>query len=267
MERKVLGMMLGLVAFAVASSTAFASILDLTTAGSSGTIGGALFQQTDPQPTGTGYIDSFLRIKQTGNEAAYNTSGNLSNPFNQLGGSQYNRDLLLSEVPIVNGKYQFLLDINQIDSGTGPLLSLNQVEVFLTGVSSQTGGSWHTGTDGRLVTTGMSDLHPVYDMNLGGGTANGVLLNYDLNPGSGAGDMFLYIPTAFFAAVPGQYVLLYSQFGTPPGAYQSNDGFEEWAVIAGTAVPEPTTPAFAGAFLAIWFGARMRRNVRKVSAA
>jgi hypothetical protein len=261
-----IGISAGLAVLAVASSTSFGAILNLTNTGSSGTINGALFEQTGPQPTGTGFIDSFVRIKQTGNEAAYNTGGNLPNPFNQLGGNSFNRDLLLADVPIVNGKYQFLLDINESGNGIDPLLSLNQVQVFRTSVPGQTGGSWNTGGDGRLVTTGMTDLHPVYDMNIGGGTANGVLLNYDLNPGSGAGDMFLDIPTSFFTGVSGQYVLLYSQFGTPPGAYQSNDGFEEWAVISGQeVVPEPTTGMLAGAFLLIWLGTRLLNNRQKLS--
>ena len=258
-------MTVALVVCAGASSTSFGYIVDLTTTGSSGTIGGALFEQVGPQPTGTGFIDSFLRIKQTGNEAAYNTGGNLPNPFNQLGGHSFNRDLLLSEVPIVNGSYQFLLDINQINSGTGPLLPLNQLQVFLTGTAGQTGGSWDTSTDGRLVTTGMTDLHSVYDMNPGGGTANSVLLNYNLNPGSGAGDMFLDLPTVLFAGVPGQYVLLYSQFGDPPGAYPSNDGFEEWAVISGAAVPEPSSPLLCVLAAAIWFGLRLAQPRAKVS--
>src|SRR5882672_7556193 len=177
---KTMGLLAAVGLWVVASISAVGAIVDLTTAGSSGTIGGAIFQQMDQQPTGTGVIDSFLRIQKKGNEAAYNTSGNLANPFNQLGGHQYNRDLLLSSVPIANGSYQFLLDINQ--TGTDPLLSLNQVQVFLTGRPGQTGGSWNTTTDGRLVTTGLTDLNSVYDMNPGGGTANGVKLNYALNP-------------------------------------------------------------------------------------
>ena len=50
------------VLFAIASP-AIATTLDLTTEGSSGTINGALFQQTDPIPTGTGFIDSFVRMQ------------------------------------------------------------------------------------------------------------------------------------------------------------------------------------------------------------
>jgi hypothetical protein len=101
-------------------------------------------------------------------------------------------------------------------------------------------------------------------MNPGGGIANGVLLNYDLNPGSGAGDMFFDVPTSLFAGVSGQYVLLYSQFGTPPGTYRSNDGFEEWAVISGAAVPEPSSPLLCFLAAAIYFGLRLAPPRAKV---
>ena len=50
--------------------------LDLTTAGASGTIGGAIFQQGDTQPAGSGVIHSFVRIHGLGNvfqEQGYNT--------------------------------------------------------------------------------------------------------------------------------------------------------------------------------------------------
>src|SRR5262245_11232416 len=53
--------------------------LDLTMRGSEGTIEGAVFQQCDAQPTGTGVIQSFVRV-QTANakssvEQGYNTDG------------------------------------------------------------------------------------------------------------------------------------------------------------------------------------------------
>src|SRR5262245_26776844 len=40
-----------------------ATMFDLTTRGSNFVINGAIFQQSDMQPTGTGHIDSFLRIQ------------------------------------------------------------------------------------------------------------------------------------------------------------------------------------------------------------
>lgn len=235
------------------STSVFGSIIDLTTAGSSDSIGIATFQQIDAHPTGTGYIDSFLRIQANGDEGAYNTSGNLSSPFDQLGGSQYNRDLLLSSIPIVDGSYRFLLDINQQSSGGNALLSLNQLQVFLTSTPGQTGGS--ISANGYL--SGLLNAQVVYDMNPGGGTANGVKLNYALNPGSGWGDIYVDIPVSAFAGKSGDYLVLYSQFGHPPGEYASNDGFEEWAVV-----PEPSTMV-AGALLLLPMGISLIRSLRR----
>lgn len=256
------------VAGMMAVTTSFGSIVDLTTAGSSGSIGAASFLQVPDQSTGTGIIDPFVRIQKNGAEAAYNTSGSLpASTFNQLGGSQYNTDLLLSSVPQVlyNGvlSYQFLLDINQNRGQTDYLLSMNQLQIFTTTTPGQTGGSWDSAT-GRLNQSGLSGLDLVYDMNPGGGTANRVELNYMLNPGSGAGDMYLYIPVTEFAGKTGDYVLFYSQFGNPPGPNGSNDGFEEWATITGEppVVPEPAT-VLAGFLLLLPFGASALRIVRK----
>jgi hypothetical protein len=263
MKKRNIGKIAGpLVAIAVgigASTSAFGAIIDLTTAGASGTIGIATFQQINPQSTGTGVIDPFLRIQAQGNETAegaYNTGGALANPpFQQQGSGQaWNTDLLLSAVPIVNGSYQFMLDINQ--TGANPLLSLNQLQVFRTSTPGQTAGS--VSANGYL--TGIVG-NSVYDMNPGGGLANGVKLDFSLNSGSGSGDMFLYIPTSAFAGVAGDYVVLYSHFGAP-GTYSSNDGFEEWATLTGTPVPEPTT-VVAGALLLLPFAVSTIRTIRK----
>ena len=261
LNRRISGLVAAMAVGIGASTSAFGSIVDLTTAGASGTILGATFQQVPDQSTGTGVIDSFVRIQQNGNEGAYNTSGSLGSGFDQHGGSQYNRDVLLSSVPIVNGSYQFLLDINQNNSKPEEaLLSLNQLQVFLTGTPGQTGGS----RDANGYLTGFTGT-TVYDMNPGGGTANGVTLNFDLNPGSGAGDMFLYIPTSAFNVGGGAYVVLYSHFGHLPGDFESNDGFEEWATFTPSSeitVPEPTT-VIAGALLLLPFGASTIRILRR----
>src|SRR5262245_30513946 len=65
----------GLALFAVTAlaSPLRADMLDLTTAGASGFINGAFFQQTGPQPTGTGAIQSFVRIQRNVSEQGYNT--------------------------------------------------------------------------------------------------------------------------------------------------------------------------------------------------
>src|SRR5262249_10632113 len=48
--------------------------IDLTSAGNAGILQGAFYQQVNPQSTGTGVIDSFLRIQANGNEAGFNTN-------------------------------------------------------------------------------------------------------------------------------------------------------------------------------------------------
>src|SRR5205814_1742512 len=50
--------------------------VDLTTHGSYGEVGDGLFRQYDAQPTGTGVIQSFVRLQGRGNQAVtqgYNT--------------------------------------------------------------------------------------------------------------------------------------------------------------------------------------------------
>src|SRR5207237_9544756 len=46
--------------------------------------GTTVIQFTQPQPTGTGYIDPFLRVQANGAEQGYNTSG--GTPFDDQGG-------------------------------------------------------------------------------------------------------------------------------------------------------------------------------------
>jgi hypothetical protein len=50
------------------------SFVDLTTAGASGTIAGAVYRQGLTHPSGSGNVQSFNRIQQNGVEFGYNTN-------------------------------------------------------------------------------------------------------------------------------------------------------------------------------------------------
>src|SRR3954470_1821463 len=114
------------------SGPAVAGTLDLTSGGS-GTFNGAIFTTTTTQPTGTGVIDSFLRLQNTGTEQGYNTSARPVE-FDQKTDPNFTRDLLLSSVPVVNingtAYRQFLLDINEQHNTAGHLLSLDKLQLF-----------------------------------------------------------------------------------------------------------------------------------------
>ncbi len=133
--------------------------------------------------------------------------------------------------------YQFLLDINQ--EAKAPLLTLNEVEVYLGNAPdllsyspNRSGGGTGFGPNSSFV----------YDLDQG--TDNAIDLNYNLNSGSGSGDMWAYIPKANFDAAKAgnnnNFVYLYSKFGIPNA---NNDGYEEWSGIEGpnNNVPEPSS--------------------------
>lgn len=197
---------------------AFAGVtLDLTTAGSSGTIGPAIFEQYSPQPTGTGKIRSFVRISTNQlMEQGYNTDARPLE-FDENNSPQFTRSLPLSDIPVFNicgtDYWQFLLDINQTVPNS--LLSLDKLEVYL-------------GNAGNL--TGYPALGTLY-YDLDSFSDNRILLDYNLNSGSGSGDMLAYIPVPDSLPVGANYLYLYSMFGhSDLSAFGNNAGFEEWAV-------------------------------------
>ena len=229
----MIGVMLG--TWMVSTSTAHATVLDLTTLGASGFIGLAFFQQIDPQATGSGVIDPFVRIsdasRKTGAEVeGYNTDGRPT-AFDENSSPVFTHSIQLSEIPIVNidgtDYREFLLDINQ--RRRRPLLSLDELQIYLNA------------TDGDLTTTTLASLGTlIYDLDAI--EESRIELNYSLNAGSGSGDMFAYIPDSLFTGSDTQFVYFYSKFGVNN---RNNDGFEEWAVLEpceGEDCPEPPPP-------------------------
>jgi hypothetical protein len=265
---------MGGLVLATAPANLYASTIDLTTSGASVTtsadLGGTFtVTQINPQSTGTGVIDSFLRIQANGAEAGYNTD--LGTPLDDKGGG-FTRSLLLSEVPIVDGYYQFLLDVNQLSNGDNSLLSLNQIQIFQAADdqlhSSFTDATATTAADINFASA--SEVFRLSGFNAADAPYQQILLNYALNPGSGAGDMFLYVAASLFNTSLDQ-VILFSQFGIPNGGSASNDGFEEWAVLKSVqscvacsleSTPEPGSLLLLGSGITLAAAKLRRRKAR-----
>ena len=240
---------IGVAALACVAGGANATIVDLTTSGSSGVINGARFETADFRSAGTGVIQSFVRVQRNGTEQGYNTSGRPV-AFDEHTDPNFTHNLTFGDIPnrvIAGVTYkEFILDINQTSPNS--LLSLDKVQVYTSAVGSQT-------------TSTVSSLGAlVYDMDAG--SDSWVKLDYNLASGSGQGDMRMFVPlSAFGGASASTFVYLYSFFGTN---FATNDGFEEWAVQTPDAavVPLPTSAAAGGALLLGLAGFRRLRSRR-----
>ena len=210
------------------------AVLDLTTHGAIGMLNDGIFRQFDAQPTGTGVINSFVRIQSTKGavQQGYN-SDHRPVQFDENTSPQFTRSLSLDSVPIVDidgVQYrEFLLDINQ--KASQPLLSLDELRLYVGNAPDLTGYDVNTHQ--------LAGMNAIYDLD--GGGDNWIKLDARLNQGSGKGDMLAYIPNAAFTAAGGSYVYLYSKFGVNNAP---NAGFEEWA--AGKAALTSATGSISG---------------------
>lgn len=227
--------------------------IDLTTTGSSGTINGGFFQQVPNQSTGTGVIEPFVRLQDDPTEEGYNT-GLSAMPDVKAGA--WTHELLLSAVPVVTigaiDYYQFLLDLNETNNAAGRFITLFELEIWTKSGALTSADEYSDLTNGGA--------SKVWDLDAGPDGNSKIELDYSLNPGSGAGDMFAYIPVSSVGTDGTKNLYLYSAFGTPQG---SDAGFEEWAVLKTTTpntVPDGGTTIVTFGFALLGLGS-MRKLI------
>ena len=230
-----------------------ATVVDLIN-GDTGTItnsyGTAQFDFTQPQPTGTGVIQPFLRVQNDPNEQGYNTSG--GTPFDDKAGPWTHdltfADLMTTAVTISGQNYfKLLLDINE-PGGANSTISLDQLQFY-------------TSASGSATTTNISSLGTLrYSFSAG----DQVLLDAARNHGSGSGDMYAYIPVSAFAGTAStDFVYMYCAFGNTDA---SQGGFEEWALVVNP-IPEASTIFPIIGLLAAIFSTQFvrRRQLQQIS--
>ena len=217
-------------------TSARAGLIDLTAPPTTVQVANAIYETSDARSTGTGVINPFVRVQANGTEQGYNTSTRPV-PFDENTTANYMHDVQLQDLAVnnINGTdyVTFLLDSNQSGNQVATLLSLDQVKMYV----SPTNG--HNSTNLSTLGTLIYDLDATTD--------NWVLLDSQLNSGSGQGDMLLHVPLSLFTPFSAQsYFTLYSQFGTHNA---SNAGPEEWKTVGGSvsltlfSVPEPSSLA------------------------
>lgn len=214
--------------------TVSAASIDVTQPGSSGSINGATFSYDDPQPTGTGVIDPFLREQNDTTELGINSSikAQIVNtiPYDNKDPVNYTHDVAISTLANLNGFWELKLDANQVANAP---ISLTVMKVF---------ASDHVLSKTELATIG-TGATPVPGVTLEYTLGTGNQVQISSQRGSGSGDMSVLVPNG--GATTGWMYLLagFGPIGSPlhdgTAQYQSNDGFEEWySVNGGTPAPD-----------------------------
>lgn len=189
---------------------------------------------------GTGLVNPFL--KTSTNDASYNAFNTSGTKPGTVTSNQFTRDLPLSSVPtlkIGNVRYrEFRLDINE-PNNSGNLLSLDRFDVYVSAT-----GNVGTNASNR---PSLGALAPRYSLT-GNTSVNTdvrgnvwIVVDGDLESGSGVGDAYFYVPETAFgadaAACPydgdtgagcGRFVYLDVRFGDQHA--QDGGNFEEFAV-------------------------------------
>src|SRR5205823_12913270 len=159
----------------------------------------------------------------------------------QKSDGNFTRSLLLSTVPVItiNGTAyrEFLLDVNEPLSAGKQLVTFDQMQLFQSTTGSVFGYAQNPANLGALV------------YNLDSGGDNTVLIDANLENGSGKSGVFIDVPDALFNDASRPYVVLYAAFG---GGALAQGGFEEFTVRGqSAAAPIPLPRAASSGLLTL----------------
>lgn len=268
----------------LATTNAHADYLSLLNAGASGTINGASYVQGQTGAAGTGIFPAFVRVQANGTEQGYNTP--IGNVYDNTNDATHNLNIQVLDLGVVTsaglcaaGCYEFHLDVNEAGGNppnSNQFISLDELQI-LTGTTASPTAEPATFAGVPSAIPGAVLRYTMDGTLANGGVAppdNGVLLDFQLEAGSGKADMTLLVPISLFAgALQTDFVYLYSKFGVlgtitagnipdcgggvdctaaQLGAagvgsdFGTSDGFEEWSFRASSTsvfVPEPSTYA------------------------
>jgi len=173
---------------------------------------------------------TFVRLADCKTEEGYNTTARHTQ-FDEVRGPGVQSALKLSDIPVVTvdgvAYREFVLDVHELKRS--PLLSLDQVRIYMDGTSNFSGYNKQTAK--------LNGDRPVFDLDAGGDVS--VKLNGNLNRGHGFGDMRLLVrDSAFAGATPDTFVSLYSKFGGLQGA-RADGGLESWSIRKTVVAPPP----------------------------
>src|SRR5829696_8019080 len=216
--------------------------VDLTVAGTGGTINGAVFTNQSTN-SGTGIFNTFVQLQDKGIEQGYNSDA--APQFDESTSHKHNHSILLADVPIFIGDgtggtvegvvyREFRFNANEV-GGAGRLLSLDKLEIWQEESGSLTNftsaGSAAAGVH-YASGPGFAGAHTDYlAYNLDQGGDRWIAIDSGLSSGSGKGDMRVFIPDSYFINdAAHRYVTLFSQFGAQGGNYGASSGYEEWGV-------------------------------------
>ena len=205
--------------------------VDLTVAGTGGTINGAVFTNQSTN-SGTGIFNTFVQLQDKGIEQGYNSDA--APQFDESTSHKHNHSILLADVPIFIGDgtggtvegvvyREFRFDANEV-GGAGRLLSLDKLEIWQEESGSLTGftsaGSAAAGVH-YASGPGFAGTHTDYlAYNLDEGGDHWIAIDSGLSSGSGKGDMRVFIPDSYFINdAAHRYVTLFSEFGAQGGNY------------------------------------------------